>query len=191
MVGNFFEMEESLDCLEGHGPADLMEVTLRLSAWMLVAGGKAKTVEEGIAMCETALASGRPRELFLSNLARQGGDLAKFESLRGNYRSKFRSELRAPAEGFIQSIDAYKIGVAGVYLGVGRDKTTDPVYPDVGFVFRRKAGDRVGKGEVVAEVYGKDAASLEAARSLVESSLSIGPAKAQHRPLIVKEITAL
>jgi pyrimidine-nucleoside phosphorylase len=191
MVGNFFEMEESLDCLEGHGPADLMEVTLRLSAWMLVAGGKAKTVEEGIALCETALASGKPRELFLANLARQGGDLAKFEALRGKYRSKFRSELRAPAEGFIQSIDAYKIGVAGVYLGVGRDKTTDPVYPDVGFVFRRKKGDKVSKGEVVAEVYGKDAASLEAARSLVESSLSIGPAPAPAKPLVVKEITAL
>lgn len=191
MVGNFFEMEESLDCLEGRGPADLMEVTLRLSAWMLVAGGKARTVEEGIAACEAALASGRPRELFLANLARQGGDLAKFETLRGTYRSRFRSELRSPADGFIHSIDAYKIGVAGVYLGVGRDKTTDPVYPDVGFVFRRKAGDRVAKGEVVAEVYGKDAASLEAARSLVESSLTVGPAPVERKSLIVKEIGAL
>ena len=50
---------------------------------------------------------------------------------------------------------------------------------------------RMEKTETCYEVYGKDAASLEAARSLVESSLSIGPAKAPHRPLIVKEITAL
>ncbi|HOX33997.1 MAG TPA: thymidine phosphorylase, partial [Spirochaetales bacterium] len=42
MVGNFLEIEETLDCLEGRGPEDLMEVTMRLSAWMLVAGGKAK-----------------------------------------------------------------------------------------------------------------------------------------------------
>lgn len=168
-----------------------MEVTLRLSAWMLVAGGKAGTVEEGVEKCKAALASGRPRELFLANLARQGGDVAKFLELKGKFRSRFRSELKAPAGGFITGIDAYKIGVAGVYLGVGRDRTTDPVYPDVGFVIRRKVGDKVSKGEVVADVYGKDAASLEAARGLVESSLSIGAAPAARRPLIVKEITAL
>ena len=191
MVGNFFEMEESLDCLEGKGPADLMEVTLRLSAWMLVAGGKAKTVEEGIAKCEAALASGRPRELFLANLERQGGDLAKFLELRGRYRSAYSYELKAPNSGYIRGIDAYKIGIAGVYLGVGRDKTSDPVFPDVGFIFKRKVGDEVAKGELIATVFGKDAASLEASRSIVEESIDIGPDKPLIRPLIVKEISAL
>jgi pyrimidine-nucleoside phosphorylase len=191
MVGNFFEDEESLDCLEGHGPADLMEVTMRLSAWMLVAGGVAKTVEEGHAKCEAALKSGKPRELFLANIERQGGDVKKFLELRGKYRSAWRSQLVAPREGYVTGIDAYKIGLAGVYLGVGRDKTTDPVYPDVGFIFKRKVGDKVEKGEVIAEVYGKDAASLEAARELIESSLSVGPTKAPAKKLIVKEITAL
>jgi pyrimidine-nucleoside phosphorylase len=191
MVGNFFEMEESYDCLDGKGPADLMEVTLRLSAWMLVAGGKAATVEEGIAKCEAALATGKPKELFLANVTRQGGDVARFLELKGSYRSEHRRELSAKESGYVTGIDAYKIGLAGVTLGVGRDKTTDPVYPDVGFVFRHKVGDRVEKGEVVAEVYGKDEASLESSWALIESSLQVGPAKAPVRPLIVKEITAL
>lgn len=191
MVGNFFEVEESLDCLEGKGPADLMEVTLRLSAWMLVAGGVAKTVEEGIATCEAALATGQPRELFLANVKRQGGDIDKMLQLRGSYRSSHSRKLTAKASGFITGIDAYKIGLAGVYLGVGRDKTTDPVYPDVGFIFHPKVGDAVKAGDLVAEVYGKDEASLEAAWALIESALAIGPAKAPARPLIVKEISAL
>ncbi len=191
MVGNFFEIEESLDCLEGKGSADLMEVTMRLCAWMLVAGGIAKTVEEGLAACQAALASGKPRELFLANIARQGGDVQRFLALKGKYRSKYGRKLAAKDSGYITGIDAYKIGVAGVFLGVGRDKTTDPVYPDVGFIFRHKVGDWVKKGEVVAEVYGKDERSLEDSRELIESSLSIGPAKAAARPLIVKEITAL
>jgi len=38
-VGNFLEIEEALDCLEGHGPRDIMELTYRLGAWMLVLGG--------------------------------------------------------------------------------------------------------------------------------------------------------
>lgn len=191
MVGNFLEIEETLDCLEGRGPEDLMEVTMRLSAWMLVAGGKAKGVEEGLALCEKALASGRPLELFMANVARQGGDAQRMLALRGKYRSPHSFELAAPESGFVSSIDAYKIGLAGVYLGVGRDTAADPVYPDVGFVFDRKAGDQVRKGERVATVYGKDAKSLEAARPMIEEALKVGPAKPAPKPLVVKEITAL
>ncbi len=191
MVGNFLEIEETIDCLEGKGPADLMEVTMRLSAWMLVAGGKAKGVEEGLALCEKALASGKPLELFMANVRRQGGDVEKMLALRGTYRSAHSFELKAPAEGFVTSIDAYKIGLAGVYLGVGRDTAADPVYPDVGFVFDKKAGDAVRKGERVATVYGKDAASLEAARPMIEAALRIGAARPAAPKLIVKEISAL
>ncbi|MBL8966709.1 MAG: thymidine phosphorylase [Spirochaetaceae bacterium] len=191
MVGNFFEIEETIDCLEGKGPADLMEVTMRLSAWMLVAGGKAKSVEEGLAACEKALASGKPLELFMANVKRQGGDAEKMLALRGTYRSAHSFELKAPAEGFVSSIDAYKIGLAGVYLGVGRDTAADPVYPDVGFIFDKKAGDAVRKGERIATVHGKDAASLEAARPMIEAALRIGAARPAAPKLIVKEISAL
>ncbi|MHB0897905.1 MAG: thymidine phosphorylase, partial [Spirochaetales bacterium] len=38
-VGNFFEIEETLDCLEGKGPADVMELVDRLGAWMLIVSG--------------------------------------------------------------------------------------------------------------------------------------------------------
>jgi pyrimidine-nucleoside phosphorylase len=191
MVGNFFEVEESLDCLEGHGPADLMDVTLRLSAWMLVAGGVAKNVEEGIEKCRAALASGRPRELFLENVRTQGGDVERMLSLRGRYRSPYSRKLAAREGGFISAIDAYKIGLAGVYLGVGRDKTSDPVYPDVGFIFEKKVGQAVAKGETIATVYGKDEASLEAAWPLVESALAIAREKPALSPLVLEEISAL
>ena len=42
MVGNYLEAEESALCLRGDtaGREDLLEVTLRLAAWMLAAGGK-------------------------------------------------------------------------------------------------------------------------------------------------------
>jgi len=191
MVGNFFEIEETLDCLEGKGPADLMEVTMRLTGWMLVAGGKAKGIDEALVLCEKSLASGRPLELFMDNVRTQGGDAKKMLALRGNYRSKFRGELRAPSAGFVASIDAYKIGLSGVYLGVGRDTAADPVYPDVGFIFAKKAGDAVAKGDLVAEIYGKDEASLAAAKSMIESALVVGPARPKAGSLIIKEISAL
>jgi len=191
MVGNFFEVEESIDCLKGKGPADLMEVTYRLGAWMLVAGGLARDVAEGQARCREAVDSGKAYDLFIRNVKTQGGDPDRMLALYGTWRSAHTRQLKAPAVGYIASIDAYKIGLAGVYLGVGRNKTTDPVAPDVGFIFDRKKGDAVAVGETVAAVYGKDAASLDAAWELIESSLSISEQKPETRPLIIKEISAL
>jgi len=74
---------------------------------------------------------------------------------------------------------------------VGRNTTADPVYPDVGFVFERKVGDSVTAGDLVARVYGKDEASLAAARPLVEEALTVGPAAPAPRKLVLEELAAL
>jgi pyrimidine-nucleoside phosphorylase len=190
-VGNFLEVEETLDCLEGSGPADLMEVTYRLGAWMLVAGGVAKDVKEGERRCRDAIRLGLARELFLANVQRQGGQVDRLLELRGKYRAKASYDILAPVAGFIAGIDAYKIGRAGVYLGVGRDTAADPVYPDVGFVFKKKGGHSVIAGEHICTMYGKDEAALEAAKALAVSAFSFASAPPESRPLIIKEISAL
>ena len=190
-VGNFLEVEESLECLEGVGPADLMEVVYRLGAWMLVAGGAAKEVAEGERLCRNAIRLGIPRELFFANVRSQGGQIDRLLELRDRWRAKDRYEVLAPASGFIAGIDAYRIGLAGVYLGVGRDKTTDPVFPDVGFVFKKKAGHAVVAGEHICTAYGKDAAALEAALPLIVSAFSIADSPPPPRSLVIKEISAL
>lgn len=190
-VGNFFEVEESIDCLSGKGSQDLMEITYRLAAWMLVAAGKARDPDEARRLCEAAVTDGRAMDLFRRNVRTQGGDLARMDRLYGHHRSSHSFELRAPASGFITGLDAYGIGLAGVYLGVGRNTTADPVYPDVGFVFERKTGDAVASGDLVARVYGKDEASLAAARPLIEGALKVGPSAPPPRKLILEELTAL
>ncbi len=190
-VGNFFEIEETIDCLKGKGPADLMEVSYRLCAWMLVAGGISASVEDAIPLCEEAVASGRAYELFIRNVKTQGGDVEKMLALYGTFRAPVVRELLAPKDGYIGSIDAYKIGLAGVYLGVGRNKTTDPVLPDVGFIFERVKGATVSKGDLVARVYARDEAAMNGAWSLVEASLRIDSAKPAATKLIIKEISSL
>jgi len=190
-VGNFFEVEESLDCLEGAGPDDLMEVTYRLGAWMLVAGGAAMTLQEGERRCRDAIRLGIARDLFLANVRSQGGRVDRLFELRGRWKARDSYEILAPASGFIAGIDAYKIGLAGVYLGVGRNRTTDPVFPDVGFVFKKKAGHEVTAGEHICTIYGKDAAAIESALPLAVSAFSISPSPPSILHIIIKEISAL
>ncbi|MDR0315294.1 MAG: thymidine phosphorylase [Treponema sp.] len=195
MTGNFLEVEECYDCLAPEAAtshaslsADLMEVTLELAARMAVLGGKAANAAEGRALCEQALASGKPRELFMTNIASQGGDVEQFLSMRGNYRSPHRAEIAAAADGYIARIDAWKTGHAGVVLGVGRNRTEDPVSPTAGIEFHRKRGAAVKKGDPIMTVWGKDQASLEAALPRLAEAVEYSPAAPAERKLILKEI---
>jgi pyrimidine-nucleoside phosphorylase len=189
-VGNFLEIEETLDCLEGKGPQDVMELTFRLGAWMLVLGGAAETIEEGRARCEEAISSGAALERFYRNVIRQGGNVGEMLERRGSWRSNFARELKAENDGYIESIDALDIGLAGVYLGVGRNRTEDNVSPTAGFIFERKRGDLVKKGDRIAIAYGKDEESLDPAMVLARKAVSISKEAPQPLSLVIEEITA-
>ncbi|HPN03921.1 MAG TPA: thymidine phosphorylase [Rectinema sp.] len=188
-VGNFLEIEEALDCLEGKGPKDVMELTYWLGAWMLVLGGKAKDVSEGKSLCEEAIESKAALNLFYRNVVRQGGNLEEMQKKRGSWRSEYSIEIRADKDGYIASIDALKIGLAGVYLGVGRNRTEDSVSPTAGFIFDKKSGYHVSKGERIATLFGKDSQSLEAAFPLALDAISIENTAPSISSLILEEIT--
>lgn len=194
MVGNFLEVEECFDCLEGKGrqgsSRDLMEVTLELAARMAVLGGKAPDAVAGRRLCEEALASGKPRELFLANIKSQGGNPEQFLEMRGKYRSPHCAEIKAAEDGYISRIDAWRIGHAGVGLGVGRNRTEDPVSPTAGVQFHRKGGDGVKKGEPVMTVWGKDEASLAAALPALAAAVEYSKTPPEKRKLILKEVTS-
>jgi pyrimidine-nucleoside phosphorylase len=166
-----------------------MELTLELAARMTMLGGKVKDAAEGRTLCERALAGGRPRELFLANIERQGGDVKKFLSMIGTYRSPYSAEICASRDGFIARIDAWKTGHAGVGLGVGRNRAGDAVSPTAGIVFHRKRGAAVKKGDAIMTVWGKDAASLDAALPELTGAVEYtSDAPVERRGLILKEI---
>jgi pyrimidine-nucleoside phosphorylase len=196
MMGNFLEVEESLDCLEGRGlrdpsgPSDLMEVTLELAARMVILGGKAKDPAQGRALCEEALASGKPRELFLSNIESQGGDMKKFLRLTGVYRSPVSAEIRAEKTGFLSRIDAWKVGHAGVDLGVGRNRTEDAVSPTAGVQFHRKGGDRVTAGDLIMSVWARDEAGLAAALPQLRDAVEYSDTEPARRKLVLAALPA-
>ena len=190
-VGNFLEIEESMDVLEGKGPSDVTELTLTFAAWMIVLGGKAKTFDEGRSLAQSVIASGRAMELFMENVKLQGGDPEKLIADRGKIRSPHHAELRATADGYIETIEAFQTGLAGVYLGVGRNRTDEAVCPEAGMIIYRHKGDKVTKGELIMDVYGKDGPSLEPAIELLTKAVRYSNIKPANDTLIYKEISAL
>jgi pyrimidine-nucleoside phosphorylase len=191
MTGNFLEVEESWEALNGNGPPDIMEVTNRLTAWMLVAGGKVSTPEEGEVLANQAISSGQAAGLFLKNIQLQGGDPDKFLSLCGKRHAPFRKELKAATGGYVGTIDALTAGKAAVHLGVGRNKTTDPVEPHAGIEFIKKHGDSIRTDDTWAILYAADESRLETAAALMESMFVTEPYQTNRVQLILEEMTAL
>lgn len=188
MVGNFLEIEETIECLQGKGPQDVMELTYALGAEMILLAGKAKTKEEALKMEKEAVSSGKALERFLANVKTQGGNPDLLMSQIGKRRSPFHTTICAEKDGWL-TLDAYKTGIAGVYLGVGRNKSDEKVCPDAGFIVHKKTGDFVKKGELILDVYGKDQACLEPAVKIIkEEAISWSDTKPALSTLIRKEI---
>ena len=186
-IGNFLEIEETIECLQGKGPADVMEVTYALGVEMLMMANLAKTEEEALAKCKEAVSSGAALKKFLENVEVQGGNADQLMSQIGKRRSEYKINLTASQDGYI-SINAYKTGMAGVSLGVGRNKTTDPVCGDAGMILHAHTGDMVRKGDLIMEIFGKDKDCLEPAKRLLEEAVTYSEKQPEKNPLIFKKI---
>ncbi len=186
-TGNYLEVEETVECLKGKGPQDIMELTLALGSRMLLLGGKAQSVEEGISLCKNAVSSGKALEVFLENVREQGADPDSLMANLGKRRSEHHAEFKAEKDGHLL-IDAYKIGISCIHLGVGRNKTSDTVDPDSGIVFRKRQGDFVKAGETLMDVYARDEKSLEAGMNAISDAVTYSDEKVPEKKLILKEI---
>lgn len=186
-IGNFLEIEETLDCLKGKGPSDVMDLTYALASQMLILGEKASSKEDALKKCHEVVENGTALQKFLDNVESQGGDAQKMLSECSVRRSRFKTEIFARQDGFIK-IDAYKTGLSGVYLGVGRNKTTDKVCAEAGIILHAKTGDAVKKGDVLMEIFGKDEECLSPAKKILEEAISYSDEEISRKPLILKEI---
>ncbi len=188
-IGNFLEIEETVECLEGKGPKDVMELTNTFCAWMCVLGGKAKTLDEGFELCKKALESGKALELFYKNVDAQGGNAEQLQKELGKRRSKYKTEIFAEQDGYLY-VEAYKTGIAGCSLGVGRNKTDESVCADAGMILHKISGDKVKKGDLIMEVFGKSDESLKTAEPILKSALTYSqqPDERMKKKLILKTI---
>lgn len=186
-IGNFLEIEESIECLQGKGPDDVMEVTYALAVQMLMMAKLAKNKEEALQKCKEAVASGKALEKFLENVEVQGGNKEELMSQLGKRRSTFKTQLFAQEDGYI-FIDAYKTGIAGVTLGVGRNKTSDSVCPDAGIVLNAVTGDYLHKGDLLMDIYGKNQECLEGALNQLSQAVTYSDKEPEKDLLIFKAL---
>lgn len=153
-VGNTVEVIESIELLKtGKGPSDLKEVTIALCAQMLEMTGKVKTAAQGRKLALEKLSSGAAYKKFLEMVEFQGGDIRAIEDPSRLPLSPLTCEVPAATSGYLTQFKSREIGLLLIELGGGRKRAEDAIDPSVGFVFHKKLGARVSKGESLATIY--------------------------------------
>lgn len=188
-VGNALETKEAFELLHGKGPADLKECTEALAREMLIMGHVARTQDEAQTLLDKAITDGSAREVARAMVKAQGGDPRVVDEPDSVLPStKEKHAIRATKAGFIQSIDALEVGLAGVALGAGRTRSDQAVDPAVGFVFEKVVGDAVQANDVVGWVHADDREKAKQAQDRVQQAVTIGDAKLAAPSLIIERI---
>ncbi len=188
-IGNWLEVEESIEVLEGKGPKDLVDLTLLQAGTMIYLGEKAASIEEGIKQAKAVIANGKALDKFLEMTAHQGGDADILVARHRYPKAKHQIELKAPHAGYIHHIDALTCGLVNVMIGSGRRQVSDTINPRVGMVLHHKIGDKVHAGDTLLTLHVDDSQLLDEASTRLLSGIQIKDAFCDAAPLVSGKFT--
>lgn len=177
-VGNFIEVMEVCEILNGQGPDDLRELSLELSANMLYLANKG-SLSCCKSMAKNSLDSGLAFKKFKEMISAQGGNVKILGNPKEYFNPKFECELRAKQSGYI-TIDSQRIGISSMVLGAGREKKGDSIDPMAGIKIFKKTGEYVNSGDVLAILYSKSLSKIEHAKQILTSSIEVKPEISQY-----------
>ncbi|MDP3984938.1 MAG: thymidine phosphorylase [Acidimicrobiia bacterium] len=189
-VGNANEVAESIEVMRGGGPDDLVEVTTALGVEMLASAGIETDPARAREMLEATRHDGRALELFARVVEAQGGDPNVVEAPGKVLPSApHRNEVTAPRPGFITSLDAFKVGVAAMRLGAGRERQEDTIDPGVGITILAKPGEPIESGAPVLRLNYRHPARLEEALGVLDGAIEIGDERPPPQALIIERVS--
>ncbi|MEO0202803.1 MAG: thymidine phosphorylase [candidate division WOR-3 bacterium] len=186
-IGNSLEVRESIDTLKGKGPEDLVELTLKIGAYMLYIVKVVNSVEEGYNKLKENLYNGEGLRKMRQMIEAHGGDWNYIFSEEFT-RTKYIYQIRSSTSGYISQIDTYTIGLAAQILGAGRSKIEEQIDHKVGIIVHKKLGEKVDEGDVIFEIRANDEQKMNQAIEMLEISYKTVKRKPQLPPLIYEII---
>lgn len=164
-VGNALEVKEAISVLKGEKQGDLLELCLTLGSCMLTEAGLAGTIEQARAMMEKTITDGSALEKLSQMISAQHGDGRDVYDTSRLPLAPVQLEAVSAAGGYVQRIEAEKVGLVSMHLGGGRATKESEIDLSVGLVLHKKVGDKVEAGESLATIH---ASSQEKAREAAE-----------------------
>jgi thymidine phosphorylase len=162
-IGNANEVRESVEVLDGGGPADVVELTVALAREMLALAGLPDADVAG------ALADGRAMDSWRAMISAQGGDPdAALPTARETH------VVTADRDGILVKQEALPFGIAAWRLGAGRARKEDPVQHAAGIDLHAKPGDTVRAGQPLFTLSADEPARFARALDALDGAWAIG-----------------
>ena len=187
-VGNALEVKEALTILRGGTDTDLAKVVLHLASELLIQAEIAKDIEHGIKLARNKLENGDALEKFREIIDIQGGDPEVIDRPSLLPGSGQTYPIEADRSGFITGLEALKIAQTANLLGAGRRGSQGSIDHSVGIVLKRKVGQKVQEGEIIAELHFSEKSPLEQATSLCNEAIEIQESSPTNREVIIDRI---
>lgn len=189
-VGNNLEVIEAIRTLQGSGPEDVKEICLALAGMMLSLaktkeGETALSFEEGKEEAREALESGRAFAKFRDMVQTQGGDVRYIDEPERFEKAEVTEELTAQADGYIVKMNTEGFGIAAGMLGAGRETKESTIDNSAGILVKKKTGEYVKKGDVLAVCCGSRPEQVTRALAYLQDCIVIGPQQPEPLKLIV------
>ena len=147
-AGLWCEVMESIDCLKGGGPDDLMEIVYHLGSQALKLSGENNPLKK----LQTAILDGSALNTFKEMIERHGGSASSLD-LPDLHSPKYINSISSTKSGYIYSINTHRLGMSLTRLGGGCIQKDDVLDPSVGMVFHKKVGDSVKEGDILMEYF--------------------------------------
>ena len=166
-IGNANEIIESIEMLKGNAPEDLKEVVYTIAELALKVKGEITELSEGIEKIDDVINSGLALSKLREFIIESGGngDLVDDYSILPIAKNKM--EVFSNKEGYVSKIKAEEVGKAAMIIGAGRATKEDEVDHAVGLKILKKVGDKIEKGEKIAEIYYNDVKNMEDSKNMI------------------------
>ncbi len=187
-AGNWLEVKESVECLDGRGPDDLRQLVVEFAAQLLILTRSAPDLAMARNAAATSLDSGAPRRKWDEMLAAQGADLdATRRKLALDHTAPVVVEVHAPRSGFVTRCDARLVGEVIRDLGGGRITKDTTLNLDVGVDRLAAVGQALKAGDLLCRIHAATEAAAESALPRVSEAFALSDTPPESSGRIILE----
>ena len=179
-IGNANEIIEGIEALKGNWSSDLKEVVYEIVYLALKHKGEVETFEEASEKIDEVINNGRALELLKQFIELSGGDGEVVNNYELLPTPKSVLEVFAQEDGYVTKIKAEEVGKDAMVIGAGLATKEDEVDHAVGIELKKKVGDKVEKGDLIAEIYYNDDKNVESSKNMLLDAYVIGNEKIEN-----------
>jgi len=154
------EIYESIKCLKGNGPKDLMDVVFNLGEIALTMAGQDNPKKRMIKVIN----DGSAFEILCNMIYEHGGDYKKI-----NFNYKHSIDIIADSDGYFKYIDTKKIGEIINFLTISNGNLDN----NAGIKFFKKNSDSVKQGDIICRVFSGSNKIIESIINQIKETYTI------------------